>query len=141
MTLIRSGLRIHKNEVESDIADAFKLFAKWLRVNYDFPIRLPVYLSTKDKVTGRDGEKHISIFFAPYDNGVEPYLSIATGDYLSLVEEDGKQNALFSLLHSLAIGVVKYQKWLSDNKNFDSYVSENDSEALLYKYIEALEEE
>lgn len=137
MTLIRSGLRIHKNEVENDISDAFKLFAKWLRVNFDFPIRLPVYLSKKDKVTGRNGEKHISIFFAPYDNKVEPYLSIATGDYLSLVEEDGKQNAIFSLLHSLAIGVVKYQKWLDDNENFDSYVSENDSEALLYKYIES----
>ena len=29
----------------------------------------------------------------------------------SIAEEVGEENAMFSLLHSLALGVVNYQKW------------------------------
>lgn len=132
----RKGLRLNANKVEEDIALSFKLFAKWLRKYYDFPIRVPVYLSTREHVVGRDGQSCASIFFAPFDYKVEPYIRIATGDYLDMVEENGKNDALFSLLHSLALGVVNYHKWLEDNETFDCYDPDCDATKLMKKYVE-----
>lgn len=136
MTLVRKGLRINARKVDSHIGCAFKQFAKWLRQRYEFPVRVPVYLSNKDKIIDRDGEPCFSLFFAPFENITEPYIRIATGDYPDMVEECGKGNATFELLYSLALGVVKYQKWLDDNAGLDSYEAEADATELMYAYID-----
>ena len=116
----RTGLRICARNIDIEIRDAFKKFAKWLRLHYEFPLRLPIYISNNKHVIGRDGEAYLSIFFAPFDGKIEPFVKIAVGDYQALIEERGKENAIFELLFSLAIGFVEYQKWLEDNSKLDS---------------------
>lgn len=135
---MRSGLRIHASKVDTEIGNLFKAFAKWLRQNFEFPIRFPVYLSAKEKLKRKDGNNKVSFFFAPFDNNVEPYLSVATGDFKNLIIDVGKKNAQFSLLYSLALGVVRYQKWIDDNSTLDSYDPEDDATELLYEYIDFL---
>ncbi len=136
---MRSGLRINASKIDPEIGNAFKYFAKWLRQHNDFPIRFPVYLSPKEKVKGKDGKYKVSYFFAPFDNSVEPYLSVATGDFQEMVRDSGKDNALFNLLYSLALGIVRYQKWIEDNSKVDLYAPEDDATNLLYAYIDHLQ--
>jgi len=135
MSVIRQGLRLKINKIDPDVGIAFKNFAKWLRGKYDFPIRVPVYLYDRKFVIGRDKESYVSIFFAPYSIEVEPYIKIATGDYFELIEEFGKNDALFSLLYSLAIEVLNYQKWVKDNENFDTYDGNDEADELLSEYV------
>lgn len=132
----RTGLRINARKVDAEIGDEFKEFAKWLRRNYEFPIRVPVYLSNKKRVIGKDGKSYVSLFFAPFKNNVEPFIKIATGDYEDLVEELGKSDAIFNLLFSLATGVVKYRKWIDDNSGLDSYDADSDATILLQRFID-----
>ena len=133
---VRKGLRIRINKSNAEIANHFKLFAAWLRKHYDFPIRLPVYLSDKKYVVDKEGESCVSIFFAPYDNQVEPYIKIATGDFQDLVEERGKESAVFDILFSFALDIKKYQKWLASNSTVDGYDATEDATELLQSYID-----
>jgi hypothetical protein len=84
-------------------------FARWLRANYEFPIRLPVYLEPTAYIITLDGRKCVASFFAPWHRHVEPYIRIATGDYPELRAECGRDNALASMISSFSHEVVHYQ--------------------------------
>lgn len=47
--------------------DNCKCFAKWLRSEYYFPIRVPVYIKDKTYIKARDGEHVVGTFLGPYD--------------------------------------------------------------------------
>ncbi|EFR83045.1 TPR repeat-containing protein, partial [Listeria monocytogenes FSL F2-208] len=50
--LVRKGIRLKIEEsVQLELKTAFKDYAKWLRKEYDFPIRVPVYVKAKKKIT------------------------------------------------------------------------------------------
>ena len=109
----RSGLRVHGSRGNPDVCAALIRFAKWLRDNYEFPIRVPVYLGPRETITSLQGEEVAASFFAPFDRNIEPYIRIATGDYSESKEKDGRDNALASFLASLAHEVIHYQQWIS----------------------------
>lgn len=52
--------------------------------------------------------------FAPYDHSLEPYVRIAVGDYISLVEKRGEMNAAYTLLECLAHELTHYYQWLAE---------------------------
>ncbi|WP_431685640.1 hypothetical protein [Hahella sp. NBU794] len=135
MTATRQGLRIKASKIDPAIRSAFTKFAKWLRQRYSFPVRVPVYLHDKEFVISKNKESCVSIFFAPYSNDVEPYIKIAVGDYSVLLSEHGRDEALFTLLYSMSVEVLKYQKWLVDNNGLDSYDATDDATELLSEYV------
>jgi predicted SprT family Zn-dependent metalloprotease len=45
---------------------------------------------------------------------MEPYARIATGDYYDMLKEDGKDNALGGILHSIAHELTHYYQWIND---------------------------
>jgi len=110
---LRTGLRIvTRRGVHPDVQRAVLKFARWLRSHYEFPIRVPVYLSSSEQVRTSSGELRPSLFFAPYEKTDEPYISIATGDYEALVCKCGNvDDALCSILYSVALHVLNYQEW------------------------------
>ncbi|MED4002555.1 hypothetical protein [Priestia aryabhattai] len=55
-------------------------------------------------------------FFAPYDKQEEPYIRIATGDYMELLHELGKDDALASILNSIAHELGHYYQWIDDDE-------------------------
>jgi hypothetical protein len=63
---------------------AFIRFARWLRQEYVFPIRVPVYLYPSRTILNRDGAHVSATFLGPFDRGEEPYIRVATGDYADL---------------------------------------------------------
>jgi len=88
-------------------------FAKWLRQEYEFPMRVPVHLFPSVQIVTMHGDKVWASFFAPYNRNEEPYIRIATGDYMQLKKERGRDNALAAFLCSFAHELVHYQQWLA----------------------------
>lgn len=108
----RAGLRIITRRGDPEVGAAILRFARWLRSEFEFPIRVPVYLSPRVRISTIDGEEVTASFFAPFDLTVEPYIRIATGDYSEERDERGRDNALASYLYSLAHEVLHYQQWI-----------------------------
>ncbi len=109
----RVGLRIRGERGHPEVRDALVRFARWLRSEYEFPLRVPVYLSPREDLVKKDGSRVSASFFAPWDRTVEPFIRIATGDYLEYKAKNGRDNALASYLGSLAHEVVHYQQWIA----------------------------
>jgi hypothetical protein len=107
-----AGLRIigHRGNVE--VRNAYVRYAKWLRMHYEFPVRIPVYLSEKRRLTTLSEEIVTACFFYPFDKYTSPYIRIATGDYGELLAELGRDNALASMLCSLSHELVHYWQWI-----------------------------
>ena len=110
---MRTGIRIRGARCNLEVRRAIIRFARWLRVQYEFPIRVPVYLYLTDHIITMHGEKVVASFFAPWSRKVEPYIRLATGDYPQLKKERGRDNALAALLQSFAHEVVHYQQWVA----------------------------
>lgn len=120
---MRSGLRIIGHRGHPEVKEAFILFAKWLRKNYEFPMRVPVYLRPEEQLTNMHGKKCSATFFAPWDSDVEPYIRIATGDYEDEKSKQGRDNALAGYLCSLAHEIIHYHQWLKNNNPHDKGVA------------------
>ena len=109
----RSGVRIKGARGNPEIRAAIIRFAKWLRREYEFPTRVPVYLFPSDQILTMHGDRVWAFFFAPFNRNEEPYIRIATGDYAQLRKERGRDNALAAFLHSFAHELVHYQQWIA----------------------------
>ncbi len=119
----RKGLRIRGDRGHAVVRRSLIRFARWLRMQYDFPIRVPVYLFPYDHVITMDGKKVSASFFAPFRRNVEPFIRIATGDYGTLVRKVGRDNALAAFICSLAHEVVHYQQWVATSETWERGVS------------------
>lgn len=111
----RIGLRLKfENDVNLEVKEALKNFANWLRKEYYFPIRIPVYVKSKKRIQAKDGDLVCGTFFWPSDKKVEPYIRIATGDYDELKIKRGRDDALASILMSMAHELTHYFQWVND---------------------------
>ncbi|MDF2536093.1 MAG: tetratricopeptide repeat protein [Bacillales bacterium] len=111
----RSGLRlVCDSGIDSEVRRACKDFFKWLRTEYYFPIRVPVYVKHTHKIMARDGELVSATFLGPFDRDVEPYIRVAVGDYQDILKNRGKDNALASILGSIAHELTHYFQWVNN---------------------------
>ena len=58
-------------------------------------------------------------FFEPDNKFVEPYIKIATGDYISLYHKYGKDSAIATILHTIAHELTHYYQWINSSKLTD----------------------
>ncbi len=111
---IRTGLRLRcDQDVDAEVKRECKEFCKWLRSEYYFPIRVPIYLKSSYRIKAIDSEYVCGIFFEPNDKMIEPYVRIATGDYQMLSEKWGKDSALNAILKSIAHELTHYFQWIN----------------------------
>lgn len=111
---VRKGLRLKCDpDIDDEVRRACKEFCKWLRTRYCFPIRIPIYLKASDTIKAKDGDMVCGTFFEPDDPMVEPYIRIATGDYELMQKKYGKDNALASILQSIAHEITHYYQWVN----------------------------
>jgi hypothetical protein len=113
---MRRGLRIIGDRGNVEVRGAIIRFARWLRGQYDFPTRVPVYLRPESILVNMHGEECYASFFAPWNRKDEPYIRIATGDYPQIRRRMGRDNALARYLASLAHEVIHYQQWIKSNR-------------------------
>lgn len=109
---MRRGLRMRGARGRPEVRKALIRYADWLRKNYEFPIRVPVYLSPREELVSLNGELASATFFGPYDQNVEPYIRIATGDYPERRRLNGRDIAIVSYMVSLSHEVIHYQQWV-----------------------------
>ena len=115
----RKGLRLRFDRgVDPEVRRACMEFARWLRKEYEFPMRIPIYFKKTATIRARSGERASASFFGPFDKTVEPYARIAVGDYYDLLEEWGKDNALGGILGSMIHELTHYFQWLKNNDDF-----------------------
>ena len=94
---VRTGIALRfEKGVHGDIKLLFTDFAKWLRKNYHFPIRVTVYVKESETITLMNGNIAWGSF-RYFDTFDEPYIRIPTGDYLDQAEIEGKENKSLSL--------------------------------------------
>ena len=130
---MRQGIRIRGDRGNPEVRRALVKFARWLRTQYDFPIRVPVYLLPTEEVITRGGETGSASFFAPFKRTEEPYIRIATGDYMRLKRELGRDDALAAFICSMAHEVVHYRQWVQSGRTSERGVS-NAAGRLLRRY-------
>ena len=117
----RTGLRLRFDQkVHPEIKRAIKSFCKWIRSEYSFPVRVPIYVKTAKYIKAQDGEMVSATFLGPIDKSQEPYIRIASGDvsellntldiYTSVPQRD---NALAGILGLIAHELTHYFQWIN----------------------------
>lgn len=111
----RMGVRLKSDAmVDPEVKRACREFLVWLRRQYVFPIRVPIYLKAVEKIEARDGEMVSATCFLPFDKCVEPYIRIAVGDYYAIRAKKGQDTALAAILSSIAHELTHYFQWVND---------------------------
>lgn len=111
----RVGLRFRFDKmVDEDVKRSCKKFAKWLRRNYVFPMRVPLYIRETKFIRSVDGDMASASFFGPYDKTLEPYIRVAAGDYEDLLKKMEREDALASILVSISHELSHYFQWIKD---------------------------
>jgi len=110
----RTGIQFrYERTVDPEVKRACSQFAIWLRSEYYFPLRVLVYVKGTKTIRTKDGENVVGSFFEPFSYLDEPYIRIATGDYEELATTLGKDNALATILLSLAHELTHYYQWIN----------------------------
>lgn len=141
----QTGLRLHFQQgIDSVLRSVFLDFARWLRINYPFPVRINVYIKNSNSIKAMDGELVSATFFGPDHLLKYPYVKIAAGDHGSISEssgEFGEFNAICDRISSLAHELTHYFKWIND---MDEYMSDRQCErqaryyqkTIVYDYLD-----
>lgn len=110
----RTGLRLRFDKgTDPEVRRACLEFSAFLRREYFFPVRVPVYLKNKKKIKCLDGDLAYGTFFRPDSYRVEPYIRIAVGDYPILCEKWGKGSALTAVLLTFSHELTHYFQWIN----------------------------
>lgn len=110
----RSGLRLKFDKgIDPELKEECKRFAAWLRNEYIFPVRVPIYFKNYVKLRCIDGATASAAFFRPDSYFDEPYIRIAVGDYRELCEDWGEIEALFAVLRDIAHELTHYFQWIN----------------------------
>lgn len=113
----RKGLRVrYEKGVDPELKNCIANFCKWIRQEFDFPIRVVIYVKNSNQIKAADGDLVFGTFFRPYDRSVEPYIRVAVGDYNTLLEESGSFNALATELECIAHELSHYFQWINNLK-------------------------
>ena len=64
----RTGIRQRFDAgVDKEVHRACKEYIAWLRTQYDFPVRVPIYFKEREYIVTSKGEQCSALFFGPYD--------------------------------------------------------------------------
>ena len=110
----RSGIKVDfDKEVNIDLRNAIKEMIVWLRTEYEFPIRVRIYVKKDLLVKATDGDMVPDLFFWPDNRYDEPYIKLATGDYDELLETLDRDDAIATILIALLHEMTHYFQWIN----------------------------
>lgn len=147
---IKTGLYLHiSKDVPSDLRNIFIRFARWIRKNFDFPIKVNAYIQNTKNIYTKDTHEPVSAnIYLPYDLQKSPHIKIAVGDFYDLIKEKGEFSAICAELCSLAHEIIHYQQWQNGNdmdsstaKRANEIQAKRKSTKLIQDYIDQVDEE
>ena len=137
--IFRNGLRLHYDKGINDTLKLFfKSFISWLRHNYNFPVRINIYIKNKYNIKAKDGELVSATFFGPYNKLEEPYIKISVGDYYDIANSKDVYCALCSEIASAAHELTHYYQWLNNmdlSEKQEERQAEYYSKKIVYDYL------
>lgn len=111
----KDGLRMHfECGVDEQVRGFLLDFAKWLRKEFVFPLRLNVYVKKARRIRALDGDLVVGTTWRPFSYDDFPYIRLATGDYDELVADRGQENAKWAILHTFAHELTHYYQHIND---------------------------
>lgn len=131
----RRGLRIVGRNVHSEVKRACIKYAKWLRTQYVFPVRVPVYLYPKSFIKIDRGHEISATFFEPFKRDEEPYIRVATGDYRDFDHVKDRDDELATILCSISHELVHYFQWIKHGRTWERGV-EKQASNMVDRYAE-----
>ncbi len=134
----RSGLRIRGHRGHPEVRGAVIRYARWLRREFEFPMRVPVYLLPGPVVHTMHGKRCSASIFLPWNRAIEPYIRVATGDFPDLRRRRGRDNALAAFLGSLSHEVLHYRQWVETGNAWERGVAARASR-LVHRYAETVD--
>lgn len=112
---LRSGLRLHFDKnVNKDVRSFCIAFASWLRTEFEFPLRVNVYIKGEYRIRAKDGDFVVGTCWRPESYDVLPYIRLATGDYEELLIQKGKDQAMWAILHTFAHELTHYYQHINN---------------------------
>ena len=73
----RTGLRLRFDPgVDPEVRTAVKTFCAWLRTEYYFPLRVPVYVKSTRRVRTMDGDLVCGSFFEPLNEPRSTFITV-----------------------------------------------------------------
>ncbi len=112
-TVERKGLFLHIHpHIHPFIRREVLLFGKWLRLNYQFPIRVHIHIPNARRVLSHDGDLCYGICFIPVDPNESISVYIA-GGYKDIGELQNLQNFTWTTLGTLAHELGHYFQYIN----------------------------
>ncbi|MDR2642112.1 MAG: hypothetical protein LBC74_04895 [Planctomycetaceae bacterium] len=118
----QAGLRIYGSRGHIEVRDCIIRFAKWIRKEKTFPVRLNVYLSPCPILTAQDGDQCVGLIRIPNNPVSFPYIRLATGDYKQRKSELGRDNALAGDLCTFCHEMIHYWQWIETDRMWENGV-------------------
>ncbi len=133
------GLRLHYNKnIDKKLKLVFIDFSDWMQNNFEFPVRINVYLKEEMCISDADGNNLSENFIGNRNMSAYRYIYIYTGDYYDKVKKCGAFNAVCDIIEALAYELTYYFQWLNkqnlsevQKKQSAKYYSKN----IVYKYL------
>lgn len=124
-----------KPSVNNFIEKEIRLFIKWVEYNYDFPRPLSFNITgAKYIINSVTGEKVIGSCYLPYSKSEHARINISTGDFFEIVKVKSKDQAVYSVLHTICHEIQHYYQWV-DNLSLDEEEAELGANDLTCDYI------
>ena len=138
-----SGLRMHFDKgVDSEVYRFCMSFAKWLRKEFIFPLRVNVYIRSNYRIKAKDGDLVVGTMWRPADASSFPYIRLATGDYQEMVERSSRDSAMWQILHTFAHEITHYYQYINKLKltlTGEERQAKHWAERILSEYLSYLE--
>lgn len=99
--------------VNADLKNACRVFVQWMKQSFSFPLPVCIYLKNRVLLRTMDGDTAVGTFFEPPNYAQRPYIRVAVGDYEDLLAEDGRDNAIASILTVIAHEMTHYFQWVN----------------------------
>lgn len=133
------GIYLHfASGVNKDLRKEIQSFLRWIRKKYVFPKKLNVYITDEAYVlTFIEKEQVTASIFFPDSERENPLIRVSTGDYSSMLIEDGRFVAVCSILASIAHEITHYYQWLRDvNCSFNEEQARRKAVRVVYRYLD-----
>lgn len=96
------------------IASEIINFLIWFENNYDLPKKVQVTLTGAKFIVNMKGEKVFASCFLPDNPNESILLKISTGDFIDLIKEAGKDQAVYTTLHTVLHEFQHYFQGVND---------------------------
>ena len=105
-------VKIDKN-VPNTVRTLYLSFIRWIRKNFEFPIKVTIYIKKDYRVKAKDGEMVVGTFGRPYTYGTTTYIRIATGDYYELLKQNNEEQVMWLMLLTLTHELSHYFQYIN----------------------------